>query len=200
MPAACRAHPRSRGEHTAARGSVAVTSGSSPLARGTPFGFGFGAPPGGLIPARAGNTVTYCWTRALYRAHPRSRGEHPSSSSSLRAQKGSSPLARGTLPFCRETSNTTGLIPARAGNTVFQKSLPHAFRAHPRSRGEHSRRRQGILGRRGSSPLARGTQTSRRRGSGRRGLIPARAGNTWLQSEYAGSGRAHPRSRGEHFS
>ena len=54
--ASCRAHPRSRGEHMKALGFFLIVWGSSPLARGTPFGIELDEKFSGLIPARAGNT------------------------------------------------------------------------------------------------------------------------------------------------
>ena len=50
----------------------------------------------------------------------------------------------------------------------------------------------------GSSPLARGTRTLRGWKLWRRGLIPARAGNTRRYRTRDSSEGAHPRSRGEH--
>ena len=50
----------------------------------------------------------------------------------------------------------------------------------------------------GSSPLARGTRQSGAGKLTRRGLIPARAGNTGRVAVTGGVRRAHPRSRGEH--
>ena len=92
----CRAHPRSRGDHRRMRFGSGGTGGSSPLARGT-LGVSSGARLViGLIPARAGNTYepgfqfVPCW------AHPRSRGEHSSSTGKITLTLGSSPLARGT--------------------------------------------------------------------------------------------------------
>ena len=69
--------------------------------------------------------------------------------------------------------------------------------AHPRSRGENvTQLAPGELSN-GSSPLTRG---KRRRGcsrTGRRGLIPAHAGKTWVCRATAWLRVAHPRSRGE---
>ena len=53
-----RAHPRSRGEHSPTWTDPPSTSGSSPLARGTPIGRFWNGIVDGLIPARAGNTQT----------------------------------------------------------------------------------------------------------------------------------------------
>ena len=111
------AHPRSRGEHRPAPGSPTSAAGSSPLARGTLRGV---RPIQGrrrLIPARAGNTDSYHLVCGAVEAHPRSRGEHSSSTWSGCGTIGSSPLARGTpgAPTARDTFYR--LIPARAGNT-----------------------------------------------------------------------------------
>ena len=152
-----RAHPRSRGEHERGRYEMFTSQGSSPLARGTrsrPF-----APTlcWGLIPARAGNTLwvasRVCWPGA----HPRSRGEHRCHRRLSPATGGSSPLARGT-PMCPlGVASPVGLIPARAGNTLETGFLKFLVGAHPRSRGEHRRSFRRPDRHTGSSPLARGT-------------------------------------------
>ena len=56
-PRLVRAHPRSRGEHSTEPNVYRGSSGSSPLARGTPAGDRKDPPTHGLIPARAGNTT-----------------------------------------------------------------------------------------------------------------------------------------------
>ncbi len=90
-----RAHPRSRGEHWSDDLPGAPFVGSSPLARGARRGR---RPPHGrrgLIPARAGSTVSSSATPVNARAHPRSRGEHRGLVLGVGPQRGSSPLARG---------------------------------------------------------------------------------------------------------
>ena len=93
---------------------------------------------------------------------------------------GSSPLARGTLWPFEEQLRRAGLIPARAGNTVYQLFLSLSNRAHPRSRGEHDTFTFSHYTIPGSSPLARGTPNKRDALHIKMGLIPARAGNTGL--------------------
>ena len=91
-----------------------------------------------------------------------------------------------------------GLIPARAGNTIYRLGRSCTPRAHPRSRGEHRNgfvRQQFVAG---SSPLARGTHHRLTSLHSLAGLIPARAGNTSRRANPPGLPRAHPRSRGEH--
>ena len=112
-----RAHPRSRGEHWHRCIRSRRAWGSSPLARGTPPGGARLTRLWGLIPARAGNTVSARDRVEIEGAHPRSRGEHLSTSVSATVRPGSSPLARGTLVPCLARGKRGGLIPARAGNT-----------------------------------------------------------------------------------
>ena len=59
--------------------------------------------------------------RGNRRAHPRSRGEHLKETGIPVDISGSSPLARGTLTIGEFKDLIAGLIPARAGNTVFRE-------------------------------------------------------------------------------
>ena len=71
-------------------------------------------------------------------AHPRSRGEHLTFQFITLTFQGSSPLARGTRRRNSDAEGVRGLIPARAGNTMFGVLSVCLLWAHPRSRGEHS--------------------------------------------------------------
>ena len=77
-------------------------------------------------------------------------------------------------------AEVVGLIPARAGTTLVIRDNPLRFGAHPRSRGDHFvegfRKPKG----QGSSPLARGPPSFPVVFSRSMGLIPARAGTTFL--------------------
>ena len=132
-------------------------------------------------------------------AHPRSRGEHLTSIVTRPRRRGSSPLARGTRPSTSTPQNPTGLIPARAGNTMERGHVHPEHGAHPRSRGEHAATLFSVGSRSGSSPLARGTPGVDAACLVIVGLIPARAGNTNFLEIPAASPWAHPRSRGEHI-
>ena len=134
------AHPRSRGDHTPASNAGTNELGSSPLARG-PQRVEWS--PGlrvGLIPARAGTTAGINVRNPNVRAHPRSRGDHICMHGTPPCRRGSSPLARGPPAVQRRKTAGTGLIPARAGTTRRLDSNSAMRRAHPRSRGDHSRR------------------------------------------------------------
>ena len=151
-----------------------------------------------LIPARAGNTSGYPDPGSREPAHPRSRGEHPSASTSRSRQRGSSPLARGTRRCHSQGATKPRLIPARAGNTAYPLAEEDHAPAHPRSRGEHVPVTLAPERAFGSSPLARGTRELIDHRGQRLRLIPARAGNTGYGESRPRAPQAHPRSRGEH--
>ena len=152
--------------------------GSSPLARGTRSEGRSAGVVSGLIPARAGNTYRRFTASAFCRAHPRSRGEHPLPGNPSTPDAGSSPLARGTPRGLPGNLPSPGLIPARAGNTLYFDLPLKESGAHPRSRGEHVSDGESDTWHVGSSPLARGTRRVFTVSPPAMGLIPARAGNT----------------------
>ena len=133
------------------------------------------------------------------RAHPRSRGDHSGAAAPAAAGWGSSPLARGPLLIVRRRLRALGLIPARAGTTGTPQCSQSEFRAHPRSRGDHVDASPASAKEPGSSPLARGPRLEVCQGLEAVGLIPARAGTTGAMRGCRGRGRAHPRSRGDHW-
>jgi|GEM_PF-49196 len=190
------AHPRSRGADEGDCSAVTSGLGSSPLARGgRPLVDGLELFDG-LIPARAGRTRTPASSATTARAHPRSRGADITPTSPTTPARGSSPLARGGPELVLSRHRLSGLIPARAGRTVWSSSTLAATRAHPRSRGAdwagRSVRWRGM----GSSPLARGGLRAVGGDLRAVGLIPARAGRTgWPVLVYV-QAWAHPRSRG----
>ena len=174
------AHPRSRGEHDEVDTLIYDEAGSSPLTRGAPELGGRGRGWGGLIPAHAGSTrLRRCGLRRQ-RAHPRSRGEHSFQIVSGLFDQGSSPLTRGAPISPNLPTKLIGLIPAHAGSTPRSQTGAWCTRAHPRSRGEHSKQRSACASSCGSSPLTRGAPCRLRAGRGRQRLIPAHAGSTGL--------------------
>ena len=111
------AHPRSRGENTAAGLPAAGVGGSSPLTRGKPPRRSPPKSRPGLIPAHAGKTEMSSNHPRPCRAHPRSRGENVPSFRNHMQTRGSSPLTRGKLILLTSASVFIGLIPAHAGKT-----------------------------------------------------------------------------------
>ena len=189
-------HPRSRGVYVGGEWAGHWCSGSSPLARGLlPVGHA-GEIERRIIPARAGFTSDCQSTSASSPDHPRSRGVYAAALPLVALVVGSSPLARG-LPRAVQCSGTIkGIIPARAGFTIFQHPTDIPPGDHPRSRGVYAVWTGIQTGAQGSSPLARGLP--RPAGGGCQGgrIIPARAGFTAARIVEADREQDHPRSRG----
>ena len=171
-------HPRSRGEHVDRAQLEDQTTGSSPLARGTPRRRHHAVPGHRFIPARAGNTPIAPPADSSTSVHPRSRGEHWSRPKASSTFSGSSPLARGTRERSRRDGGWIRFIPARAGNTIPIPRCQSCNPVHPRSRGEHSCCMKMLRFIFGSSPLARGTRGANEQMPVADRFIPARAGNT----------------------
>ena len=108
--------------------------------------------------------------------HPRSRGVYSDRWRGRRASRGSSPLARGLLGSRVESTNTSGIIPARAGFTPVGVGAPAGPGDHPRSRGVY--------------PAQGGGAQRKER------IIPARAGFTRPARRPPRTRGDHPRSRG----
>ena len=112
--------------------------------------------------------------------------------------KGSSPLSRGILPEPQEGKFLVGIIPALAGNTVYDWTKDDLPRDHPRSRGEYKRLTFLVYQEWGSSPLSRGIPPHEGILSPTHRIIPALAGNTRCVGVRPEGPGDHPRSRGEY--
>ena len=110
---------------------------------------------------------------------------------------GSSPLTRGKRRRRSRARPDRRLIPAHAGKTHTERTKTHAYRAHPRSRGENVAPCPCLTSWRGSSPLTRGKRPCSRTVPTPGRLIPAHAGKTPARGVQALLRGAHPRSRGE---
>ena len=173
-----RAHPRSRGENDTSASYTGPILGSSPLTRGKPDLAAALGIANGLIPAHAGKTRSAAVSGLSGWAHPRSRGENPSSIPLATSCKGSSPLTRGKLIDVLVSQTRSGLIPAHAGKTPPANTPRPANWAHPRSRGENPSPVRPMSQYAGSSPLTRGKLAERDGIMEQIGLIPAHAGKT----------------------
>ena len=111
-------HPRSRGVYPPPIQSSSLSEGSSPLARGLPFGRSIASLLRRIIPARAGFTPPTGRPGPSRTDHPRSRGVYNGPDDDGGIDAGSSPLARGLqLPY-RQEQRRSRIIPARAGFTL----------------------------------------------------------------------------------
>ena len=150
-----------------------------------------------LIPAHAGKTVAVQSTAPPCAAHPRSRGENEMSDQVREVAAGSSPLTRGKHEAWAFDAEAGRLIPAHAGKTSPSPTQRKSSWAHPRSRGENTRRGLSTPKPAGSSPLTRGKPRRPLLNGNRAGLIPAHAGKTGHCQVGLPEPAAHPRSRGE---
>ncbi len=130
-------HPRSRGEHFISSSVTGFMIGPPPLARGTLYSTGVRVSEIGITPAYAGNTFAMPGAIRSRRDHPCSRGEYHDGKSILNIDLGSPPLARGIRASRAKAVASTGITPARAGNTRHRVSPISPARDHPRLRGEH---------------------------------------------------------------
>ena len=169
-------HPRSRGVYVRPVAVRTRHEGSSPLARGLPAHATLIAAENGIIPARAGFTRRRSAQTRSPRDHPRSRGVYRRLDDSRASVTGSSPLARGLRCSSVGSGPANGIIPARAGFTVWSSVQQHLAS--------------------GSSPLARGLRLLGDVRRNRVGIIPARAGFTVESSTRIPDKADHPRSRG----
>ena len=128
--------------------------------------------------------------------HPRSRGVYGQLIRAPTDETGSSPLARGLRSKCGSTTDSTRIIPARAGFTRSVTSHEFSLRDHPRSRGVYVDDMLQRLLEPGSSPLARGLPGDHITGWWEAGIIPARAGFTPGRGPPRARLGDHPRSRG----
>ena len=171
-------HPRSRGVYTSIIWLSTVFSGSSPLARGLHEKIIAVLDDIRIIPARAGFTYFRVLMLISSPDHPRSRGVYDRIDHVMKIHCGSSPLARGLRGVLRRRHLVQGIIPARAGFTVFRGPSATSSPDHPRSRGVYDNEPLKGIHLDGSSPLARGLldiEAHHRVGDG---IIPARAGFT----------------------
>ena len=157
MAFSCRDHPRACGEHLLRRRLRSVFGGSSPRLRGTPHCFRVDAQTSGIIPALAGNTEAPAARLQCAWDHPRACGEHRTIDPKAFTAMGSSPRLRGTLKVAARHFDTTGIIPALAGNTTCSADVGRQDRDHPRACGEHETVRMWRATALGSSPRLRGT-------------------------------------------
>ena len=150
----------------------------------------------GIIPARAGFTLSPRTRYSPATDHPRSRGVYFRSPGQRFRPLGSSPLARGLPENGGEQGVKGRIIPARAGFTYPLSAPPSSWWDHPRSRGVYSVVCPSTVSSRGSSPLARGLHIRTRHPPPQLRIIPARAGFTPHRYRSRPSFQDHPRSRG----
>ena len=172
-----RDHPRACGENGTTSTRRSLSRGSSPRVRGKRRRPRRDGQSRGIIPARAGKTEGERGLSLGLGDHPRACGENSWIWSWQRVTGGSSPRVRGKHRVGLGAGGELGLIPARAGKTVFRTPL--------------------WISPGGSSPRVRGKRLQLGEKPVQRGLIPARAGKTSIAPPLGVRTAAHPRACGE---
>ncbi len=115
-------HPRSCGEYKPIGTCGCTKRGSSPLMRGIRPRISMTFTAARIIPAHAGNTSNFPFSRFFQKDHPRSCGEYHDWSRQTCHHRGSSPLMRGIHPDPSQSNTAPRIIPAHAGNTMQRQS------------------------------------------------------------------------------
>ena len=192
-----RAHPRVCGENIPGESVPHAHAGSSPRVRGKRRGLRPQIRGRGLIPARAGKTMTRDSPPVSSPAHPRACGENGPEEDQHERLRGLIPARAGKTTGGGGTPPPGGLIPACAGKTQVPDCAVAGEGAHPRACGENSTRSRHPARASGSSPRVRGKLEEQGQDDAVRGLIPARAGKTHCELNRTRGGAAHPRACGE---
>ena len=175
-------HPRTRGEYEDFNAMAIGNQGSPPHTRGIQKQGYFRVFLCRITPAHAGNTAHDVRFFQSQWDHPRTRGEYSGMIFSARLVLGSPPHTRGILLGKGGGTQTYGITPAHAGNTIFQLFDQLDKRDHPRTRGEYLRSGEGTPFKKGSPPHTRGIRRVGKVFLCEDGITPAHAGNTFPRS------------------
>ena len=191
-----RVYPRTGGGNAAKPPSTAVITGLSPHGRGKLHSVQGLFLRMGSIPARAGETPTPFASGVVPRVYPRTGGGNSSSSILLFPQPGLSPHGRGKPGTATWRSLTTGSIPARAGETATKTACSICCRVYPRTGGGNDNILNVCVALMGLSPHGRGKLLCGKAERSGDGSIPARAGETSIDTEHGTRIGVYPRTGG----
>ena len=172
-------HPRACGEQDEPNIVSCYPKGSSPRVRGAGQGRRLRHGAGGIIPARAGSSLTKQCKVSATRDHPRACGEQASATTVTTSFTGSSPRVRGAVTVRAALVSGSGIIPARAGSSARSQGRRVPRRDHPRACGEQTPRCAKSAAMAGSSPRVRGADFLGGVSAKDNGIIPARAGSSF---------------------
>ena len=164
--------------------------------RGNPDFLGSEEHPEGPIPAGAGEPADGCSTRLFRQAYPRRCGGTSGPTTAPPRSRGLSPQVRGNLCNSAGSTPRRGPIPAGAGEPPSPTRGSVPTRAYPRRCGGTHRRSATFRSQRGLSPQVRGNRRTVAGFAGRRGPIPAGAGEPGTAPETGQPSRAYPRRCG----
>ena len=169
-------YPRVRGGTQNPRTPIKEELGLSPRARGNRAENRAGVGSPGSIPACAGEPQAWSACQREPRVYPRVRGGTRFRRCMSSTPKGLSPRARGNHCVNARKRHFDGSIPACAGEPTPPRLLRPSCRVYPRVRGGTAKRVSWCHPFSGLSPRARGNRTLATLPNGRKGSIPACAG------------------------
>ena len=192
----CPDHPRACGANGGARHYAIGQHGSSPRVRGKLCGMRRSCAHLRIIPARAGQTAVCHHHERLPPDHPRACGANRMSDSMMADISGSSPRVRGKPDVKSVKDAKTRIIPARAGQTKNADVANRLSADHPRACGANVAGRHSTPSACGSSPRVRGKRPQPFHDAFRVRIIPARAGQTFMNWHEYFLTSDHPRACG----
>jgi len=130
-----RAYPRGRGGAPPPFPPPVRLPGLSPRTRGSRSEEPKLAAEVGPIPADAGEPHSWRWRPSWLRAYPRGRGGALIATAITETELGLSPRTRGSLATGEQLDESTGPIPADAGEPQINHGNRIPLRAYPRGRG-----------------------------------------------------------------
>ncbi len=153
----------------------------------------------GSIPACAGEPRRVSVVRLTMRVYPRVCGGAVSTGNLVNARPGLSPRVRGSPVGIINSTNSSGSIPACAGEpSPYDLSIRH-LRVYPRVCGGATAPDDHLTADEGLSPRVRGSRGRRSPACRRSGSIPACAGEPKSCHPVLPSGRVYPRVCGGAF-
>ena len=191
-----RVYPRTGGGNMIPNALDRFEVGLSPHGRGKPSRHAYDQFMFGSIPARAGETGVCRGRRQGPRVYPRTGGGNHCALAQWASQGGLSPHGRGKLVIEESEIDGQGSIPARAGETALEFTLPDINGVYPRTGGGNSDQSGGVLSHVGLSPHGRGKLERIEYRNDCTGSIPARAGETFLVRHPRDRAWVYPRTGG----
>ena len=190
-------HPRVCGEKLHSLSPQLCVHGSPPRVRGKVDAATLTLKARGITPACAGKRLLPCCFWRLHRDHPRVCGEKRTRQAVWTQCGGSPPRVRGKVVLLLVGWLLSGITPACAGKSVWQRLRPEPARDHPRVCGEKKMERFFSVLLTGSPPRVRGKAASGIHNHAAAGITPACAGKSYTRTCYAYNVRDHPRVCGE---
>ena len=190
-------HPRVCGEKLHSLSPQLCVHGSPPRVRGKVDAATLTLKARGITPACAGKRLLPCCFWRLHRDHPRVCGEKRTRQAVWTQCGGSPPRVRGKVVLLLVGWLLSGITPACAGKSVWQRLRPEPARDHPRVCGEKVTTASPEGGRRGSPPRVRGKVSCHCWITPQLGITPACAGKRLCYPFFLSPLWDHPRVCGE---